>query len=119
MPAPAPAKPSFAGLNLAADLKEFDVDKPPALRPKPDPAALAGVSERAGFPSREPKPAKSAAPPVRELHFDERLTLRVAKVDRTRFDDIAYRLRAANGEAFAKVLDAFEAQEAAEKRAGE
>lgn len=117
MPASSPAKAAFAGFNLADDLKEFEVEDARELRPKPDPTSLATVSERAGFPSREPKPPKPAAP-VRELKFDERLTLRVTEADRKRFDDIVYRLRAANGEAFAKVLDAFEAQEAAAGRAG-
>ena len=121
MPTAAASKPAFAGLNLADDLKDFEVDEAPDHRPKPDAAALADVSERAGFPSREPKASKPApAPaPVREIIYGERLTLRVTKKDRERFDEIAYRLRGANGEAFARILDAFELQEQAAKRGGE
>ena len=119
MPTAAASKPAFAGLNLADDLKDFEVDEAPDHRPKPDAAALADVSERAGFPSREPKPSKPAPAPVREVLYGERLTLRVTRKDRERFDEIVYRLRGANGEAFARVLDAFELQEKAAKRGGE
>ena len=117
MSANAPAKPTFAGLNLADDLRDFETEEASGHRPKPDAAALADVSERAGFPSREPKLAKAPPPPARELNFDERLTIRVTKRDRKRFDDIRYRLRVANGEAFARILDVFEAQEAVRGRA--
>ena len=120
MPIAAASKPAFAGINLADDLKDFEVDEAPDHRPKPDAAALADVSERAGFPSREPKASKPAAPaPLREVIYGERLTLRVTRKDRERFDEIVYRLRGANGEAFARILDAFELQEKAAKRGGE
>lgn len=109
---PAPAKPVFAGLNLAEDLREFDVAPTAAPRPKPDAASLNAVSERAGFPSREPQPIKAAPiPPVRELNFETRLTIRITERDKKRFDDLAYRLRVPNGEAFRRLLDQFEAAE--------
>ncbi len=101
------AKP-FAGLNLADDLKAFE---PEVTAPRPDPKVLAKVSERAGFPSREPQPAQPDKPaaPVRELNFDARLTLRVTNRDKQRFEDLAYRLRVPNGEAMQRLLDHFEA----------
>ena len=109
-----PPKPAFAGLNLADDLKEFESEPAPPSRPKPNPAALAAVSERAGFPSREPQ-APKPAPAVRELKYETRMTLRVTERDKRRFDDLAYRLRVANGEAFGRLLDVFEAQETASR----
>jgi hypothetical protein len=111
---PEPQKPTFAGLNLAEDLREFDVALPAAHMTRPDAAALNAVSERAGFPSREPRVAKPA-PPVRELKFETRLTIRVTERDKRRFDDLAYRLRAPNGEAFQRLLDLFEASEPARR----
>jgi hypothetical protein len=108
-----PTKPAFSGLNLAEDLREFE--SAPALKmpPRPDTASLNAVSEQAGFPSREPRASKAAAPPpARELNFETRLTIRVTERDKQRFDDLAYRLRAPNGEAFRRLLDLFEASEA-------
>ena len=109
MDEPKPAKTAFAGLNLADDLREFEpsVAAPP---PRPDRAKVAAVSESAGFPHREPRAAKPAAPP-RPLNYDARMTIRVASADKTRFDDLAYRLRASNGEAFRRLLDHFETSE--------
>ncbi len=103
----APAKPAFAGLSLADDLREFetDVTAPP---PRPDKAKIAAVSESAGFPSREPLVAKARTPP-RPLNYDARLTIRIAETDKARFDDLVYRLRASNGEVFRRLLDHFEA----------
>jgi len=104
---PAPAKPAFAGLNLAEDLKDFEL--PTAARlPRPDRATVAAVSESAGFPHREPRSVKPAAP-VRPLNFDARMSLRVAEADKTRFDDLVYRERASVGEVFKRLLDHYEA----------
>jgi len=100
------AKPAFAGLSLADDLREFEGDVT-AAPPRPDKAKIAAVSESAGFPSREPRAAKSAAP-TRPLNYDARLTIRIAESDKTRFDDLVYRLRASNGEVFRRLLDRFE-----------
>jgi hypothetical protein len=109
------SKPAFAGFNLAEDLREFETVAPAAPRARPDAASLNLVSERAGFPSREPRPAAptpAAAPtPVREARFETRLTLRITERDKQRFDDLAYRLRVANGEVFQRLLDHFEALE--------
>jgi len=102
-----PARTPFAGLNLAEDLREFEPDASTAPT-RPDPATLAALSDRAGFPSREPRVPK-APPTPRPLNFDARLTIRVAQRDKQRFDDLVYRLRASNGEAFRRLLDHFEA----------
>ena len=99
-------KPTFAGLSLADDLKEFEIAAEPP-RKRLDASALESLSERAGFPSREPKPTKRA-PVVRAANFDTRLSLRVTDRDRQRFDDIVYALRVPNGEAFRQLLDLFE-----------
>jgi hypothetical protein len=106
MDEPKPAKTAFAGLNLADDLRDFEPDASSAPA-RPDAAALTALSERAGFPSREPRVAKP--PPIpRPLNFDARLTIRVAGPDKQRFDDLVYRLRVSNGEAFRRLLDHFE-----------
>jgi hypothetical protein len=103
----APAKNPFVGLNLADDLREFETAMP-VPRPRPDQAKVAAVSESAGFPSREPRVAK-APPPPRPLNYDARLTIRIAEADKTRFDNLVYRLRTSNGDAFRRLLDHFEA----------
>jgi TfoX/Sxy family transcriptional regulator of competence genes len=41
--------------------------------------------------------------------YDNRLTLRVAEEDKARFEELVYRLRASNGEAFKLALDALTA----------
>jgi hypothetical protein len=105
------AKPAFVGLDLAADLRDFETDAPAPAPRRPDTASLNAVSERAGFPSREPRPAKRAPPPVRAAQFDTRLTLRLTEEDKRRFDDLVYRLRVPNGEAFRRLLDQFEGLE--------
>ena len=107
MPTPQ-AKPAFAGLNLADDLKEFEPSAAEAPRPRLAPAALETLSDQAGFPSREPKAAKRT-PIVRAVNFDTRLSLRVTARDKQRFDDLAYALRVPNGDAFRQMLDLFEA----------
>lgn len=100
-------KPAFAGLSLADALKDFD---PPAIAslPKADPARLREMSTNAGFPSREPQPLPPKPVP-RPLNYDTRLTLRVAEDDKTRFENLVYRLRTTNGEAFKLALDALTA----------
>jgi hypothetical protein len=100
-------KAPFAGLSLADDLKEFEI--PPATTPaKPDSRALSAMSERAGFPSREPR-APIVVKQTAQQKFDTRLTVRVTQKDKVRFEEIAYRLRLQNGEAFQRLLDAIEA----------
>ena len=103
----APAKPAFAVLNLAEDLKDFELPTAAPL-PRPDRAVVAAVSQSAGFPSREPQSLKTAAP-VRALHYDARMSLRVAEADKARFDDLVYRERASVGEVFRRLLDHYEA----------
>jgi hypothetical protein len=100
-------KLAFAGLSLADELKDFD---PPAAAPPPkaDPVKLREMSTQAGFPSREPQPLPSKPAP-RPLLYDNRLTLRVAEEDKARFEELVYRLRASNGEAFKLALDALTA----------
>ncbi len=107
--ADAKAKSAFAGLNLADDLRDFESDIG-ASPPRPDRAKIEAVSERAGFPSREPVPRKP--PPMeRPLNYDARLTLRVTDADMKRFHDLVYRLRSSNGAVFQRLLDTFEASE--------
>ena len=110
MAAMTPAKPAFAGLNIADDLKAFEPDLAGAAA-RPDPVAMAEVSARAGFPSREPQAAKRPAS-LRPLNFDTRLTVRVAARDKQRFEDLAYSLRCSNGEALRRLLDHFAAGDA-------
>jgi hypothetical protein len=70
-------------------------------------AGAGGAAQRgAGFLEPPPAPSKRG----REAQFDARLTLRVTAEDKQRFDDLAYALRAPNGEAFRQLLDHFEAE---------
>jgi hypothetical protein len=104
-------KPAYAGLRIAQDLAAFEPDA--STPPMPDPKLLAQVSERAGFPSREPKAPTTPkpAPASRELTYDARLTIRVREEDKARFDDLVYKNRLTNGAFFQKLLDHFEGAE--------
>lgn len=99
--------------------------KPRAEAPRLDTEQLRAVAEGRGFLSREARtaalPAAAAAPaemrpttaarnvpPPRPIHFETRLTIRISAEAKRRFDDLAYRLRVPNGEAFNRLLDAFE-----------